>query len=185
MDEYQYQPQNTLNDDSSIVTSSFLDRATPDLIKWQLDPTDIIEQLQHQLRNEIWDESKGKYVSVCEPLCNEQGVHSIILHLTSVSKLSMMSDLTEEEINGIMRKFISDFIQLLFMEYDKWGIEKPYLSTVVNLVEMTLYPTLKRAQNGGERRFLTKTERRVEQHTVNNNTTDQNKKGFFSNIFKV
>ena len=118
----------------------------------QLDPSKILEELEHRLRGEVWDFSKNQYVQKREPMMNEHGI-SIVMSIVEprISKIIIMSNLTEQDIMSIIKDFNDNLIDLLLMNYEVMGINKKYLSVVRGLIDDTVYITLKRALEEGER----------------------------------
>lgn len=177
------QPQNQKYFDT--LYSSFNQQVKSDLIRWQLDAKDILEEFQHKMRGEVWSYTDANGKEVYKPegkaLMNEEGINSIMSLISArLSKVFIMSNFNDKDINSIMLVFSYEIITLFYNKYTNFGIEKSFLPSITNYIEDLVYATLKRALNEGERKFLGLTERRVESYTDG----DKSKKPSWINIFK-
>ena len=159
-------------------------QARPDIIKWQLDPSDILKELEYKLRGIIWDEELGKFIQARKPLANNEGINILMTIIESrINKILILSNLDEFDVKAIVIDCISNVIDLLFMRYEELGIKKEHLSNVRGIIDDTIYVTLRRALNQGEREFLKTTEKRIESY-VDRSAPQQQKKSLF-NLFKL
>ena len=56
------------------TTSPFI--ITDNFMQFRLDSSDVIEEILHYLRGEVWDIKEKKYVKKFERLCNEDGINT-------------------------------------------------------------------------------------------------------------
>ena len=162
-------------------TAPFLDNNRPDLLKWQLDPREVIDEIEHKLRGEIFVNREKGYQQLREPLVNEMGINTLMVVVEAmISKMITLSNFDEKEINLLMLDFTNNIIDMLYVNYVYWGINKSHLRTIRIIICNPVHATLKRALNGGEREFLKTTERRIESYSER--PTD--KKGLLSS-FKI
>jgi hypothetical protein len=155
-----------------------------DLTRWQLDPRDILEEIEHKLKGEIVmgvdAEGNDIYGKKGEPLMNDEGINAIITLISArISKVIILSNLTEEDISKIMIAFSNELISLFFMKYKEFQIDEAYMSSITNYIEDIVYATLNRALKGGERDFLKTTERRIESYS------DKPEQKGMSNMFGI
>jgi hypothetical protein len=165
--------------------SPFTQQAKSDLIRWQLDAKDILAEFQHKMRGEVWSHTDPNGNEVYKPegkaLMNEEGINSIMSLISArLSKVFIMSNFSESDINSMMIVFSYELITLMFNKYTAFEIDKAFLPSITNYVEDLVYATLKRALNEGERKFLGTTERRVESYTEGDNKP----KSSWASIFK-
>jgi len=152
----------------------------PELTKWTLDPYQILMELQHDLRGEIWDIQQSKWVQAGEKLLNDKGINTIIaLCKTIINKNAFLSNLNEEEINFIVLDLANDLTISLFVNSDEWELEseKGYQNLIIDKVRVYMYLGLKRAWNQGERNFIKSMEQ-----TVRRIDETRQPKSFFGNI---
>lgn len=150
--------------------SGFYNQAKSDLIRWQLDAKDIIEQLEHDLKGEVWvgtdDEGKDIYEKKGKQMINQEGVSAIIsLVSPRISKVIIMSNLEAEDVREEMLAFSRALTDLLYTQREKYEIERAYLSPIKYTVQIVVLAAMKRALRGGERDFLKTTERRIESYS--------------------
>jgi len=182
MDEQHYAPPQ--QDSTESWSRAYMDQAQPDLIRWQLDPAEIIEEMEHKLKGEVWDAKTQKFVRRAgrDPLMNEDGIN-VILSLISpvISKVVILSNLKEEDIDAMMLDFSKNLICLFASEYHKFGIKKQYIPSIKTFICMIVQATLNRALNEGERKFLGRTERVSQVFTDRERS---NKPAGFMSIFR-
>ncbi len=92
----------------------------PDLMRWQLATLDLIEEMKHELRCEMWDEKKQAWCRPAdmEPLVNEIGINGLIGFVTSMSnKNTILSNLNERDINDIMMVLCDRVADHIFLNH--------------------------------------------------------------------
>lgn len=137
----------------------------PDLMKWQLATFDLIEEMKHELRCEMWNEEKKAWLRPEKmlPLVNEIGINGLMGFVTSMAnKNTILSNLKENDINEIMMVLCDRIADHMFLNWQEYKITKENMDMVFGKLEMFCFMSLKRAQDEGERQFLKQTERRTE-----------------------
>lgn len=153
--------------------------ADPGFSKWQLDPRDVMELMEHALRGEIWktekDDKGGKWVRPkgVDPMMNELGIQAVLQKVTViVNRVVIMSNLDEEAINS----WLWDLGHVLAAELvakswpdNLWELDFKNLDTIHDMIMLLAEVSLKRAMYDGERKKLYEaqsiTETRVEDST--------------------
>lgn len=136
-----------------------------DLMKWQLATVDLIEEIKHELRCEnyniktdTWERTDG-----VEPLVNEIGVNSLIGFVSGLAnKNTILSNLSEKDINMIMNDLCDRLSEHLFLNWEAYEVKKENMDMVHFKIENFCFMSLKRAMDEGERQFLKQTESRRE-----------------------
>jgi hypothetical protein len=152
------------------------------MIIWQLDPKEIIDEIEHYLRGEKLvsnpDTKKREWVAWGNPLMAEEGIKTIISLLRArLNKVLVLSNLPDDQVRRIALEVRWDIIDLLFMMYKEWQIRKEYLSAIVKFIDHEVYALLRRAFEDGERNKIYTTQQYVK-HEVSD-TRDKENKGFF------
>ncbi len=170
---------------------SYYQEQKSELIKWQLDPQDIISEIELNLKGLAYEEVmiEGnaepvmRLVKKYAPLMNQDGVNGILSTSRSFfTKLFILSNFKTEEINRMTIIYGHALIDLLSLKYKKYEIDEAQLSMIVIMLVNIFYSSLMRAKDGGERDFLKMTEKHVE--TFVERPPELQHKGFFSR-FKV
>lgn len=156
--------------DQVVEESGMMWQQSPDLIQWQLDTSDVIIELEHNLKGEVWNPKKKVYEKRGEAVINEDGVKSIITDVAAkLNKNIILSNLNEADVYRIAEETRANIARKIFLRYEDFGIKKANFDTIVQLVDHQVFCALKRAYNEGERRFLGKTQSRVEKITTERN----------------
>lgn len=155
-----------------------------DLIHYLVNNTDILEQVEHGIRNESWDAKTGEWTQSphVKPLMNESGVKSVLAFLGSVghSKVLAMSDLSEDSICKLGRYLHLRVIRMVFANHKKWELDPIDIPNVVAILVAPIAYSLKSVRANGMRNFI-KSAQRTERII---NETIEPKQGFRWNIFK-
>lgn len=136
---------------------------TDNFMQYRLDSSDIIEEILHYLRGEVWDPKHKNYVKKYERLCNDDGINAIASVLYShLNKNIYTSDLEEEDINRIAREIRIAIAMLVSLYYHEFGIDEKYRKLIILEVDHQVYAALRRALEGGERNLIGRSVTRVE-----------------------
>lgn len=151
---------------------------SPDFLQWQLDPEEIIFALEHYLKGDYYDKKEDKFVNVpSHRMMNDMGVRAVISIVRSkLNKNIILSNLTAEDVRRLAKENRLNIINMIYLKYRDYDIEKHNFDTVVQMVDGLVYATLRRAYNEGERVYLGKTRSSVER------ITKEDKKGGMLNI---
>ena len=153
-------------------------------LKWQLSSDDVLENLRLSLLNkriEIDENGNPKIVGNKKPLVNEKGVETIMMVLRPhFQRGVILSNFEDKEILKIMRILRIKLILLLKKYWKEWDIQKGNLAIILETIDNVVFSTFKRAENEGERRYLTTTQRINENRVINQGEAER--RGF--NLFR-
>jgi len=150
----------------------------PAVHKWMFSNEEVLREIERSLRGQVYDRKQKKWVQALNPLLNDDGINMIIYVLKPyTSHLFSFSQFSNDEIKMMMLQFMEDIVVLLATECDEFGIEENQLSIVKNVIENTIFATLKKAQEGLSLGFLRDTQKTVE--------TIGQKQGGVMSIFNV
>lgn len=125
-----------------------------DLLIFTFHSGEIISQFRTLLSGKIID-SEGKVKQVRNPICNDMGINGIMLHVEiAISKLTNLSDINEEEVYRITRDFAHNLYDDMWINKYEWGFKNVNLLFLNKRLSDTLFLTLKRAQDGGDRGLI-------------------------------
>ncbi len=171
----QKQVENTKNESQEIqktVSTMFRKEQDINLVKWQLDINEELENIEHLLRGHIprVDKEGNSYYELPpeeERILNERGINEILKQLKwYLNKNLILSNFTEDEINIRVKQFAEELTNFIFINYENFGMDTPdkikyYPITVINIVN-AVEAAYHRSLNGGERTSL-RTARTVHQ----------------------
>lgn len=175
------------------ASTIFNDTDSKNLIEFQLDIKEELERIERLLRKhvpKIDDKGRMHYQKPNkeEELFNERGVNEILNLLAwYLNKNIILSNFSEEDIQIRMKQFGYELIDLIFNNYEAFGLNdkekiKYYPITIINIIN-TIEASYYRALNGGERESL-RTARSVTQSVDGTSgqmvlSSMQNKKSLF------
>lgn len=163
-----------------------------DLVRWQQDLGNELNQLEHDLRREVlnkdgswspmqimvgWTKNvNNKNVPQFKdaaPVCNDFGIMMIKTNLRPLmGKNIMMSNLSEERILQILKSTIKTVIRNICIKHDYYEVDFHDISYIRQTIQNAALPAPFRALSNGERKYLTSTTRSIEQ-TMNRPATEQ------------
>jgi hypothetical protein len=161
-----------------------------DLTRWQQDMTEVIDDLKHNLLNEVkvdnkwqpemmmigYDGENKEVWSQIPPMVNHLGVARILAVVKNyLNKNNMNTNLDEEQIFRKLRRLNTALTINMGANREAYGIDVTNLSLVKKMVIDSVESVLFSALNNGWRNYLNTTNRRVEAFTEN---AQQQKKGF-------
>lgn len=124
----------------------------------RIDPTIVSDRLLRQLAGELWDPKLGKFVKDpnIKPLINSEGLSRVKMSFdTLINANTTMSNLNEKEVAAIMHGFGKEMINLLTINYSRYGIKSPSdATTILQAVMNNALFCLKRGFMAGEKKFL-------------------------------
>jgi hypothetical protein len=144
--------------------SGFATKMNDDIIRWQLELNDILERADHILRGDIptienneisWKENPNPD----DNCLNKIGVQEIMKRLAMyVNRNTILADYTNEEIHLKVFDFTRELNNLIFMNYDKFGMDneekRKFYPMIIKEVEDIVNSSYKRALDGAEKRSL-------------------------------
>lgn len=159
-----------------------------DLIKWQIDGTDLLEVLLHNLKREFFDYENQQWIQVENqpPMLNDKGVYDILSMLQPrLHKILSLTNLESKDVNRMAKEIRNNVIEKLYLNYDLYECQKSDLTTIVNIVDHLVYAVLRKSFNDGQRRHLSEvTQFNKTEHYVNNNTS-QNRPSVVGRISRL
>jgi len=161
-------------------------RINENMIIWQLDPKEIIEEIEHYLRGERLGldpkTKKRAWEKWGDAMLPEEGIKAVVTELRArLNKVVVLSNLDDASVKRMAMDCRLGIARLLFMKCKDWKIDYSYLSLIVHFIDDQVYSLLMRARNDGEREKIYTTQQYVKQEIVDNR--DQQKTGGFS-LFK-
>lgn len=132
-------------------------QADPELIKHLLDPNPVLMELQMAWLGLTTNE-KGDVIQIGKPLMNMRGVFQILNLIRPVyNHFACMSNLSEDEIYGMIEELQHNISELLFMKDDDFELDNDYKDSIIDNSRRMALTGLNRAKNQGEKVFLSKT----------------------------
>jgi len=141
----------------------------------QIDPTTIVDNLNHSLKGEIFDKEKGLWVMNPSgiPLVNNECRGFIISYITSVmNNNSTMAIITQQQLGFLMESIIEDIGKEFVCNLEKFGFvpegpgfkearyenkgtpDSPRMSSVSGMVYRAIFCCYTRSLNGMESRKM-------------------------------
>lgn len=156
----------------------------------QINPENVVENLQHALSGNVWDYSNKEWVKgKLKPFLNDEGVSTIITRVRSVvNQNTTMSNLDETTIKKMIISLGDELAIILFLNYQKWEVDKANLTTIVSMIQNMAFCALMRAWGEGERDLFKDTVRSGEQFNFRQSGDEQRgmfgkAKSLFGNMF--
>lgn len=133
----------------------------------QLLTSDILEDIEHQLKGEIYNEEKDEWVNKGEKLILvDKGIHEVLTHMyTFLNRNVILSELSDPEIRTIMQVLDEEITYFLAEKADIYtNNDITKLDLIKRIITHTAFFSLKRALNRGEGQLLKDTVTRVEHY---------------------
>ena len=129
--------------------------------KWQLSSTDTIEELRQRLRGAYFNESTGKWTTICAPWMNEEGIGRVsnILNFY-INKNMQLSYFEPDTIENMELAFCRELSEYMRFHYRQYGIMKEHVGIICHMLADSVYAALMRARFGKESQFIENTEQR-------------------------
>jgi hypothetical protein len=137
-----------------------LQNQNPAQAMWELDASDLIDELRHTLKGHIkkptgeWDEAQ-EY-----PLMNELGIREVVVIVGNAiaNKNMFLSNLTEERCLLIIRDTRIAIVMMICYYSEAYGIERLKRDYIVTLLTAFVAAAVFRPMEGGERKGRWSTE---------------------------
>jgi hypothetical protein len=153
-----------------------------ELVRWQLELNDVCDDIEHFLRGDVLVNGEWAPERAAR-LMSEEGIKSFLTILRGrLHKGIILSNFSEKEILPIMYRIAKEVTNFIYLKHDAYNIAFEHFDTIKNVICLNIHATLKRAQEAGERNFLSRTQRRIEQVTQFGGMNEQ-KKGLINKIF--
>jgi len=123
-----------------------------DFYRYRIEGLDIIQEVQHQLRGEIWDDQEGRYVPAFDRWINEAGIAKIthIIYSAGINKNVFLGNLSREQILFKCRLLKIKLSRLIMMRYQDYEIKREMWDLLVITVINQVHSGLSRSENGRE-----------------------------------
>jgi len=137
-------------------------------IKWQLDPVDVIEEIEYYLKAymrtpEGWKPNDFN----AKPMMTAEGINCFLGTLRNyLNKNVVLSNLTETDVKVIMRDVCRTLRVFLVSNHKQFEIKKKNWDQIKFNAENQIFAFLLRAKDNGERLRWMKTQQIMEQHTT-------------------
>lgn len=129
-------------------------------IRWQLDPTDVLDEIKFYLKQYDKDNG-GKWKPIFKdvtPLMSDEGINDLMGTLRGyVNKNLVLSNLNDKQIVEVMCDVCKTLRVFLVCKHKQYRIEKKNFDNIYHTIENHIYIFLLRALNNGERRHLRET----------------------------
>lgn len=146
-----------------------------DLLKWQQDLFDEVDQLKHDLNGEVL--TNEGWVQVHKPLLNDAGVQMIETAIRPLFSRNLInSNFTEERALQILKDTHNDIKDNLVYNYDKYDVEFLSYDHIVRLIKNSTISAPFRAIAGWTKKIDTSIQKRQETFVE---TQQQQKRGWW------
>lgn len=142
-----------------------------DLLKYVLNPKDILDEIERNFRSKTIDYNTGEFLSKkgIKPMMNDLGIHVLMSKLEPyVSKIFSTAIFSEKQINDKMIFFGEVLSELLATNYEEFSIEIPDILSVRQLMVDAAHATLTKAKDGAYVKLIQQTEKRIETYNQSN-----------------
>lgn len=148
--------------------------------RWQLSPTDTIEEIRQRLRGNYFNSTKNKWEPVCEPWMNEDGIGRISSIMNFyVNKNVQLSYFEPFVIENMTIAFGGEISSILQYHWKQFGVDKQNIGLIAHMLTDTVFAALMRARFGKESQFIENTEQR---RIIEQEGGKEKAGGFLSNI---
>lgn len=129
--------------------------------RWQLSPTDIIEEIRQRLRGNYFDETMQQWVPVSDPWMNEVGIGRVSSIMNFyINKNVQLSYFEPFVIENMTLAFAGELSSVFQYSWKEFGIEKQNVGLLAHMLTDTVFASLMRARFGKESQFIENTEQR-------------------------
>ena len=135
---------------------------------YRLNNIELIELIEHQLRNERPSAKKGgKWIPKGKPWATEEGISKImgILSACGLNKNINLGCLTHDEIYERCRLIWQKLAYMIAVNSYKYGVERSNRSMLIQITVQQIHSALSRSEKGREAKQLSTTTQHLE-HTV-------------------
>lgn len=170
--QYPYQP----------IGYKIPENPSDDFFRYRIDGTDILDDIQHQLKGEIYDEKRGGYVQKFDRWCNDEGINKIthIIYACGINKNTFLGNLEKDEIMYKCRMIKKNMALLFFKKYKEFGVQKEMRRLLITTVVNTIHSALSRSEGGKESDQLSTASQRME--VFQHNQQQEQKSGLMGRL---
>lgn len=165
------QPSNTPANSANLLNSAAYGTRPPmpsapqeDFFKYRLDPTQILEDIEHELRGEVFDANKGAYVQKFEKELTDEGIAEILALINScgINKNIILGCLTHEEIYSRCNRTWRKLAKFFVTDGHRIGLDKNKRDLLIQKIVSQIHSGLSRSEEGRESDQLSTAHQRVE-----------------------
>ena len=123
-----------------------------DFFKYRIDGKDIIDEIDHMLKGEVWDSKKGMYEQKFDRWANDEGINKFIatLYACGINKNIFLGNLTKEEIMTRCYMLKAKLSLLLFKKYRDYEVSREMRGLLVTNIIYPIHSALSRSEGGRE-----------------------------------
>lgn len=152
-------PQSNPDYDPSAIYASTLREEKLNNLLQQINPDNILSDIEHRIKGYRKDVYTNEWVKINPntPEINEILISNFMSFLGSVlNQSTSMSNFSSGEINSIMELVVEFVADDLDANDERYGLVEQYqeMSRIGNIIAMSTFVVLKRAQNGMEARRI-------------------------------
>lgn len=130
-----------------VESDVFVGDASKDFSRWHLTSDELIEELEHDLKGEVW--ANNKWQKRGKKLLNNDGVREIITLVRGhVNKFTFLAKLSDDDVMDIMRHLDEAMIDLLAQKWEEFQIDMPDLDVIRQIVLTMIYAGMTRGLEG-------------------------------------
>ena len=125
-----------------------------ELIRWQQDPSDVMEQVHLQMRGYEYDYKKGVWDLKGKPMLTDEGLHALMVWLQPFfNKISVMSSFDRQEIRKMCYDFRANLTCWLAQNQLEYGVDRRNLQQIKDTFFYLAFGLIKRAESAGDRAY--------------------------------
>lgn len=150
-----------------------------DFFRFRIDGTDIFEEIQHQLRGEIWVD--GVWKPQFEAWMNDDGINKVtyVVYACGINKNTFLGNLSADQINFKCNALKKKLARLFAFDYNRYDIKKSMRDLLITTVMNTIHSALSRCEAGKEANQLSTATQR---HEIYQQSRADEKEGFLRKI---
>ena len=126
--------------------------------KYQIDSSEVLEEIDHFLKGEKKDYTTGKWTSINKdgsPLMNDSGrLAFMFLIQAHINKVIHLSKLHINDIMRLMTELNQSIILTLCFHGENWDVEVAYYDFIVDAIDHLVFGMCMSAEGGGMRIHL-------------------------------
>lgn len=152
-----------------------------DFFKYRVEGLDIIDEIQHQLRGEVFDTKTKKYVKRFDAWMNERGINKVchIMYSLGLNKNTVLGCLDREQILYKCAMLKRNISLLIMQKHEEYEIDRSMWDFIVTIVVNTVHSALSRSEGGRESTQISTNAQRHDLYTHN----EGDKQGIINKFF--
>lgn len=142
-----------------------------DFFKFRVDGSDILEDMIHQLKGEVYDPKTKKYEEKFDRWMNDKGINKIahVVYACGINKNIFLGNLHKDEIMFKCKMLKKQLSLLLFQKYNDFEVAKEMRSLLITTVVNTIHSALSRSEGGREAAQISTASQRIEVTQIQQN----------------